>query len=307
MTSTPKDQSDHRQTRSMSRAEALAAQSENVSLNSMGMQLPMEAMVMSIVSSIKEAVQKDLKSPSGGGKSSPESYNRGLVRDGRYSSKDRDRSNGLSHEDRGRSRDRGPSQRDYSQGRYPSRDRDQSSRGQSQGRYPSQDRNRTSQGQSYSGSRDQRPSSRGQDSRSYRDQSQDRSRSGYNSQSYSRTQSRSPARSSGAGSSSSWSRPGRALSTDRSSRSSSWDTRKVYPSMRKGDNCREDYDPRKQKDCTKCTNPGHHEFECRKYPHYSSKKCSVCNKCFHLSDECREAERFPPEPGHSSAQKLEKN
>jgi len=77
--------------------------------------------------------------------------------------------------------------------------------------------------------------------------------------------------------------------------------------MRKGENCREDYDPLKQKDCTKCTNTGHHEFECRKYSHYNSKKCSLCKKCYHLSDECREVDRFPPDPAQSSAQKLEKN
>jgi len=308
MTSAPKDQSAQMQTRSKTKADNVAAGIENISLNSISMHQPMDAMVMSIVASIKEAVQKELKSPSNGGQSSSESYRRGNVHEGRYSSKEREKSNGHNLDNRGRSNDRGQSQRDHSQGRYPSRDRDRSSRGQSQGRYPSQDRNRAGYSQSYSGNRqDQRPASRGQDNRSYRDQSRDRPRSENGSQSYNRTQSRSPARSSGSGSYSSWSRPSRALSTDRSSRSSSWDTRRAYPSMRKGENCREDYDPLKQKDCTKCTNTGHHEFECRKYSHYNSKKCSLCKKCYHLSDECREVDRFPPDPGQSSAQKLEKN
>jgi hypothetical protein len=83
--------------------------------------------------------------------------------------------------------------------------------------------------------------------------------------------------------------------------------RKLYNLMRKGENCREDYDPRRQKDCTKCTNPGHHEFECRKYPEYSSQKCHVCRKCYHFSDKCRETEHFPPNPGEGSSRELGKN
>jgi hypothetical protein len=77
--------------------------------------------------------------------------------------------------------------------------------------------------------------------------------------------------------------------------------------MKRGENCREDYDPRRQKDCTKCTNPGHHEFECRKYPVYNPQKCHLCRKCYHFADKCREAEQFPPNPGESSARELEKN
>ena len=83
--------------------------------------------------------------------------------------------------------------------------------------------------------------------------------------------------------------------------------REIYRSMRKGENCRLDYDPRKQKDCTKCTNPGHHEFECRKYSAYSTQKCSACKKCYHLSSECKEKEKFPPNPGESNPKELGKN
>jgi hypothetical protein len=239
-----------------------------------------------------------------------QSYKRGQVQNGRYSSRDRDRSSGRSLEARGRSEERGRSQRDSSQRRYPSKGRDESSRGQSRGRYPSQDRrNQTSSdSKSYSRSgQDWRSPSR-QGNRSYRDQSRDRSQSRYGSQSY-RTQSRSPPRREGSAShsSSSRSRTSRTPSEGRSSRSSSWDMRKVYSSMKRGENCREDYNPRKQKDCTKCTNPGHHEFECRKYPEYNPQKCHVCRKCYHFADKCREGEQFPPNPGESSARELGKN
>jgi hypothetical protein len=239
-----------------------------------------------------------------------QSYKRGQVLNGRYSSKDRDKPRGQSQEARGRSEERGRSQRDSSKGRYPPRERDQSYRGQSRDRYPSQDRrNQTrSDSQSYSRSRQDRRSPPRQENRSYRDQSRDRSQSRYSSQSY-RTQSKSPPRRDGSAShsSSSWSRISRTPSVGRSSRSNSWDMRKLYNLMKRGENCREDYDPRRQKDCTKCTNSGHHEFECRKYPEYSSQKCQVCRKCHHFSDKCREAELFPPNPGESSARELGKN
>jgi hypothetical protein len=239
-----------------------------------------------------------------------QSYKRGQVQNGRYSSRDRDQSRGRSHEARGRSEERGRSQRDSSQRRYPSKGRDESYRGQSRGRYPSQDRrNQTSSdSRSYSKSgQDWRTSSR-QDNRSYRDQSRDRSQSRQGSQSY-RTQSRSPTRREGSASHfpSSRSRASRTPSTGRSSRSSSLVMRQAYSLMRKGENCREDYDPRRQKDCTKCTNPGHHEFECRKYPEYSSQKCHVCRKCYHFADKCRETEHFPPNPGEGSSRELGKN
>ena len=302
---TPKTPATPAQTRSQARAAEAASQpADEVKLSSISLseQLAPEVMSMAL------KLAKEMISSQGSEKD--QSYKRGQVQNGRYSSKDRDRSRGRSDEARGRSEERGRSQRDSSRGRYPSKDRDSSYKGQSRGNYPSQDRKSqaSSDSKSFSRSRQDWRSPSRQDSRSYRDQSRDRSQSRYGSQSY-RTQSRSPPRREGSAShsSSSWSRISRTPSVGKSSRSSSLDMRKIYNLMKKGENCREDYDPRHQKDCTKCTNPGHHEFECRKYPQYSAQKCHVCKKCYHFADKCREVEHFPPNPGDGSARELEKN
>ena len=290
------------QTRSRTYAAAAASQTASeVELSSINLQGHVTPEVMAIAMKLAEKITSSQKSPQ------DQSFNRGQVRDGRYSSRDRDQSRGRSQEDRGRSRERGPSYRDSSRGRTPSRDRDRPYRGQSHGRNPSQDR----RGQTSSDSRssrsgqDWRTASR-QDSRSYGDYSRNRSQSREGSR-FQRNQSRSPPRGGSASHYSSLSKSSRTPSTGRTSRSSSWDMRKVYNLMKKGENCREDYDPRRQKDCTKCTNPGHHEFECRKYTRYNSQKCSICRKCNHFSDDCREAEKFPPNPGEGFAKELGKN
>ena len=314
-------------TRSQARAAIPAPLVEGqVSLSSINLEQPItvEAATLMLIDALKE-VKKLARMGADMNQKNPDhpSYKRGQVINGRYQSQERGQS------DEGRSRERDRSQRDQSQGRYPSQNRDRSYRDQSRdryqsnkdrsqgressrdryqsssgqrrdSRYPSEDRNRT-KSDFQSRSRD------GQDSRSYRDQSRDRSYPSSSSQSYNRTQSRSPARSNASSQYSSGNRPGRSLSRDRTSRSSSLNMREVYRSMRKGENCRLDYDPRKQKDCTKCTNPGHHEFECRKYSTLSTTKCSVCHKCYHLSAECKEKEKFPPNPGESSSKELGKN
>jgi len=302
-----------------------------VSLSSINLEQPLtaETVTLMLIDALKEV--KKLSRMGANMNLDDPSYKRGQVINGRYSSSEREeisrvrsdsRSRDKSQRDQSRgrdhSRDRDRSQRDQSRGRDHSKDRSQSYRDQSRGRDSSRDRN-----QSYSGQRrDSRNPSEdrnrtrsdfqsrsrdGKDSKSYRDQSRDRSYPSSSSQSYSRTQSRSPARSSGSSHYSSVSRPGRSPSGDRTSRSSSLNMREIYRSMRKGENCRLDYDPRKQKDCTKCTNPGHHEFECRKYSAYGTKKCSTCQKCYHLASECKEKDRFPPNPGEKQSQELEKN
>ena len=290
------------QTRSKTQAATAASQlADAIEVSSINISEQLTPEVMTVALKLARDMISGQKSKE------DQSYKRGQVQNGRYSSKDRDQSRGRSQETRGRSRERGQSQRDSSKGRYPSRD--QSYRGQSHGRYPSQDRKSQARPDSRSYSRsgqDWRSPSR-QDRRSYRDQSRDRSQSRYGSQSY-RTQSRSPPRREESTKYfSSMSRPSRTPSTGRTSRSNSWDMRKLYSLMKKGENCREDYDPRRQKDCTKCTNPGHHEFECRKYTRYNSQKCHICRKCNHFADSCKEAEKFPPNPGEGFARELEKN
>jgi len=146
---------------------------------------------------------------------------------------------------------------------------------------------------------DSRPNSRN-DSRSRvqtpsgdrsRYNSNDRNRS--NERSY-RTQPNSDSRSKSPSYSSN-TRPGRSpyKSTFRSSdRSSS--TRRIYPLMQKGLNCRPDYNPHTTKHCMKCMKNGHHEFECAKYYVYSDTKCTFCNKMHHKPQDCKEIKEFPP-------------
>jgi hypothetical protein len=64
--------------------------------------------------------------------------------------------------------------------------------------------------------------------------------------------------------------------------------------MRKGENCRLSYDPLREKSCSKCTRPYHHEFECYKYDRFNSKVCTVCDKGHHFAGDCKEVEKFPP-------------
>ena len=198
--------------------------------------------------------------------------------------------------------------RGQSRDRHPSRDRIRSNEGR---RYPSRDRN-----QQWSDSKSrskenwsQRSQSRGQDSRSSRDRpNADRSYSRDPPQSYKRTESRSPARGTGSAFYSNESRPSRSTdSRGRYSRTSSQEIRSICRRMDRGVNCRSDYDPSREKSCTKCTTPRHHEFECDTYYRYTSKKCSACKKCNHFADKCMEVERFPPNPGDGRSMELGKN
>jgi hypothetical protein len=77
--------------------------------------------------------------------------------------------------------------------------------------------------------------------------------------------------------------------------------------MRKGENCSLDYDPLKQKTCSKCSKAGHHEFECFKYERYSPKKCTVCDKLNHFAGDCKELEKFPPKGRELNCMEAGKN
>lgn len=329
--STPKNSGSGVQTRTQI-AQAIGGQ---VSLSSIGLEKQVTPEVLAMAVTLVEACYDSQKGLDGakalaklGAKLAQQdmSYNRGQVQDGRYSSKDRGQSNaGQTREGRTSSRGRDQSNRDQSRGRDSSRYRDQSSRGQSRDRYPSRDRIRSNEdrrypsrdrNQQWSDSRsrskeswNQRSQSRGQDSRSYRDRSNaDRSYSRDRPQSYRRTESRSPARGNERTSYSNESRPSRSSdSRGRSSRTSSQEIRSIYKRMDRGVNCRSDYDPSREKSCTKCTTPGHHEFECDTYYRYTSKKCPACKKGNHFADKCMEVERFPPNPGDGRSMELGKN
>jgi hypothetical protein len=71
-------------------------------------------------------------------------------------------------------------------------------------------------------------------------------------------------------------------------------TRRTYPQMQKGINCRPDYDPTLTKSCTKCMKPNHHEFECSKYFTYNHRKCTFCLAMNHETADCQESTPFPP-------------
>jgi hypothetical protein len=77
--------------------------------------------------------------------------------------------------------------------------------------------------------------------------------------------------------------------------------------MKKGENCRMDYDPMKTKSCSKCDKTGHHEFECFKYEKYSPKKCSVCDRLNHFGGDCKELEKFPPKGKELNSSEVTKN
>jgi hypothetical protein len=78
-------------------------------------------------------------------------------------------------------------------------------------------------------------------------------------------------------------------SNDRSS-----STRRLYPQMQRGLNCRLHYDPHRMKHCTKCMKNDHHEFECSRYYKHSDQKCAICHRMYHNYQECREGKEFPP-------------
>jgi hypothetical protein len=120
------------------------------------------------------------------------------------------------------------------------------------------------------------------------------SSSSYSAQSKAREQSKSPGRHGG---NTSYAPDRRSRRDDHSQdrrREKSFQARQTYPKMRKGENCSLDYDPLKQKTCSKCSKAGHHEFECFKYERYSPKKCTVCDKLNHFAGNCKELEKFPP-------------
>jgi len=72
--------------------------------------------------------------------------------------------------------------------------------------------------------------------------------------------------------------------------------RERYTQMKRGYNCKPNYDPLKMKYCTKCPNKdSHHEFECPNYDRYSKDKCSNCLKYYHFTKECEESKKFPPD------------
>jgi hypothetical protein len=69
--------------------------------------------------------------------------------------------------------------------------------------------------------------------------------------------------------------------------------KRLYPSMKKGENCSTNYDPTETKSCSKCPSRGHHEFDCFKYRRYSPTICAVCKKFNHYEDACNEWEKLP--------------
>jgi hypothetical protein len=79
-------------------------------------------------------------------------------------------------------------------------------------------------------------------------------------------------------------------------------TSKQYPNMKKGSNCSPDYNPFINKKCTKCANKVmHHEFECKIYDAWSSKRCNLCDLYNHFAKDCKEIERFPPKHADSNS------
>ena len=125
---------------------------------------------------------------------------------------------------------------------------------------------------------------------SSRTQSQERGRSFSTSSQSRRSQSQSPGRSGRE-----TIRPlGRQSRRDEHSAQRSRDSRTTYSKMKKGENCRADYDPLKMKECSKCSRGGHHEFECYSYEKYNPKLCNLCQRLHHYAGNCKEIEKFPP-------------
>jgi hypothetical protein len=188
-----------------------------------------------------------------------------------------------------RSRPRAESYRgEVKDGRYTSNER----RDYNQTRSSSKESSQFSSNRGYSGSRQQ--TERGHSS-------------SYSTQNRAREQSKSPGRQAG---SSAYIPDRRSRKDDHSAqrkRERSFQARQTYPEMRKGENCSLDYDPLKQKSCSKCGRSGHHEFECFKYEKYSSKKCTVCDKLHHLAGDCKELEKFPPKGKDLNSMEIGKN
>jgi len=212
-----------------------------------------------------------------------------LPRSSRDNSYSRDRSN---QRDRPRSRDRSlSSYRSRDSSPYSNRSESRSSysrtRSQSKDRYT---RERTpNYGSSIEGSRysnrsySSERSSR--ESRSYRPESRTASEYSLNSRSssYSRdhySNHRSPSRDRDPG------RRQRSRTPDRQSskRSNSpYQNKTVIPGL----NCSPSYRSGTNF-CTKCTNNGHEEPDCRQYYHWAPLKCTVCNSGYHFRDQCNQ-------------------
>jgi hypothetical protein len=61
-----------------------------------------------------------------------------------------------------------------------------------------------------------------------------------------------------------------------------------------------DYDPRREKRCSKCLTEGtHHEFDCKKYLRRSRYQCKNCNKGFHWAEECDEPRKYKDSKNNS--------
>ena len=98
----------------------------------------------------------------------------------------------------------------------------------------------------------------------------------------------------------------RSSSEERRKRDQSAQTRQTYGRMKKGVNCKLDYDPRKTKHCTKCRDyNSHHEFECPVYQNYNPQRCSQCEKYNHWPNECKECQKFPPKTGEVNSMMIE--
>ena len=247
-------------------------------------------------------------------------YNRPQSRDRQYQSRDRqgqsmDRYKGQS-QNRGLSRDRYRTQsQDRNRGYDRSRDRTRGDRSPSRDRYRAQ--SRESRRDSYQKNSYYSASGRNSDrlsqdrqrrGRSMDRQSQDRYKQSYRndrprSQSQGRTDrysrdNRSSSR--GRQQASQQSYRGRTQSRDRNQsndrrRNLSAEARSKYPLMRKGDNCRSNYNPYHEKSCRKCGQDNtHHEFECPKYRTFNPSICGQCEKFNHWPKDCMESEKFPP-------------
>jgi len=200
------------------------------------------------------------------------------------------RNNRDSSQNRQNYRDSGPS-RQYSRDRRDlSRDRPyskDSSGNNNQNNNNSRDRPRDSSRNRQYDNRDSRNRSQSRDSFN-RNNNYDRSRSRYpsNDRSYNDR---------------------RDISRDRSQEAKRFEyknfaTSKLYPKMKKGYNCSNNYNPMLKKSCSKCPNEAsHHEFECSVYEKYNENRCTACDKYYHFSKDCRELTKFPPKHADSSS------
>ena len=203
----------------------------------------------------------------------------------------------MRNQPRGQSKDQSYRRGQVSDGRYSSRER---STGGTSVRSDSRNGGR------------ERSQSRGRDLVTSRSSNKDQSDSAGRYQSYRRTESRSPRRSSGNQSRTSEDRTGRSASRGRggaTSRPSSGYLQQNYPDMVAGVNCRQGYNPLKEKHCTKChPTANHHEFLCKKHYHYFPVDCMTCGKGHHSHAECKDkVETFPLNVGESHPGKQAKN